>query len=151
MFNLLNVYDCPKCGEVLSDQVSYHEEHTDCGVYAHRNCDKCKSPVTERLSCDIQTRQVMHHYEEVDDERARWAHGFYDETEDDEDDYCYRHICSTCGGETTEDYSTCWCGIYDEEDHPNSFKCSNCGEEVLEGSFSCPCLTLSAQEDDLPF
>lgn len=117
MYNLLNIYDCRKCGERLSDQVTHYEEidHERDEVYDHILCDKCNSEVTMRVSYDIKTRQEIHHYQEVDDERARWAHGFYDEASE-EDDYTYRRTCSTCGGEIAEDYSTCWCGIYDDED-----------------------------------
>jgi NAD-dependent SIR2 family protein deacetylase len=79
MYNLLNVYDCPKCGEVLSDEVHLFE-HIDTDndeVYPVRYCSKCNSEVRERtVEHDGRNLPVLR---EVDDERARWANGFYDD------------------------------------------------------------------------
>lgn len=81
MYNLLNIYDCPKCGKVLSDEVTHGEsfdtERDEC--YEHHICNKCRSDVTLRCHKDEQTGQIIYTYEEVDDERARWANGFYDD------------------------------------------------------------------------
>lgn len=79
MYNLLNVYDCPKCGEVLSDEV-YFYEHIDCEndeVYPVRYCVKCGSEVKEKTA-EHEGRQIPV-YREVDDERARWFNGYYDD------------------------------------------------------------------------
>ena len=80
MYSLLNVYDCPKCGKVLSDEIEYipvqvADDEWDKLPF----CNKCNSEVTQRVSYDIKTHQEMPHLEEVDDERARWANGFYDD------------------------------------------------------------------------
>lgn len=92
MYNLLHVYDCPNCGKRLSDEVEYlpvqvAEDEWDKLPF----CNKCNREVTQRVSYDIKTKQEMQHFEEVDDERASWAHGFYDEEddfgEDDLDDF----------------------------------------------------------------
>jgi hypothetical protein len=81
MYNLLNIYDCPKCGKVLSDEV-YHGEIIDVNrdeVYDVKTCIKCKSDVTPRRVKDEETGRMIDCFEEVDDERARWANGFYDD------------------------------------------------------------------------
>lgn len=75
MYNLLNVYDCPRCGKVLSDEIT-HGEDIDTErdkIYEYAKCNNCNSAVTPRLQDGMQC------YEEVDDERARWANGFYDD------------------------------------------------------------------------
>src|SRR5689334_19332913 len=38
-----------------------------------------------------------------------------DDDEDEERAYDYRRVCSTCGGEITEDYSTCTCDDDDDD------------------------------------
>ncbi len=85
MYNLLNVYDCPNCGKKLSDEVEYipvQMAEDEWGKVPF--CNSCKAEVKIRMHVDPVTKQEIYHYEEVDDERARWAHGFYDETEDDD-------------------------------------------------------------------
>lgn len=84
MYNLLNVYDCPNCGKRLSDEIEYvpvqvSEDDWDKIPF----CNKCNREVKIRMDIDPVTKQEIYHYEEVDDERARWAHGFYDEDEND--------------------------------------------------------------------
>lgn len=85
MYNLLNVYDCPNCGKRLSDEVEYipvqvADDEWDKLPF----CNKCNAEVKIRMHVDPQTKQEVYHYEEVDEERARWAHGFYDEKDDDD-------------------------------------------------------------------
>lgn len=114
MYNLLNIYDCPKCGKRLSDEVEYisvqvSDEDWDKVPF----CNSCKSEVKIRMDINPVTKQEIFHYEEVDDERAKWAHGFYDENEDDEDDENY--TCSVCGGEFWEGGTSCTCEDWDEE------------------------------------
>jgi transcription elongation factor Elf1 len=87
MFNLLNIYDCPKCGKRLSDEIEYipvqvAEDEWDKIPF----CNKCNSETKIRMHIDPETKQEVYHYEEVDDERARWAHGFYNESDDESDD-----------------------------------------------------------------
>ena len=89
MYNLLNIYDCPKCGKRLSDEVEYlpvQLSEDEWGKIPF--CNKCNSEVKIRMHIDPDTKQEIYHYETVDDERARWAHGFYDENrlDGDEDD-----------------------------------------------------------------
>lgn len=81
MYNFLNIYDCPNCGKILSDQVTHGEEidHEHDEIYPRTICNKCKADVIVRTTKNEETGQIMYHYEEVDDERARWANGFYDE------------------------------------------------------------------------
>jgi NAD-dependent SIR2 family protein deacetylase len=86
MYNLLNIYDCPKCGKRLSDEVEFIEVQTSHDDWEKIPfCNKCHSEAKIRMHIDPETKQEIFHYEEVDDERARWAHGFYDES--DEDDF----------------------------------------------------------------
>lgn len=87
MYNLLNVYDCPNCGKRLSDEVEYipvqtAEDEWDKIPF----CNKCNREVKIRMDIDPVTKQEIYHYEEVDDERARLAHGFYNEDKWNEDD-----------------------------------------------------------------
>lgn len=118
MYNLLNIYDCPKCGKVLSDEVT-HGESIDTErdkVYEHTICNKCGSSVDIRRTWNEELKYWVYSYEEVDEERARWANGFYDEN-DDEDDGYYERTCSSCGGTIAEDWSSCFCD--EEDDDPN--------------------------------
>ena len=86
MYNLLNVYDCPNCGKRLSDEVEYiNVQLSDDEWGKVPFCNKCNSEVMIRMDMDSKTKQEIYHYEEVDDERARWAHGFYDENDDESD------------------------------------------------------------------
>lgn len=91
MYNLLNIYDCPKCGKVLSDQVEMiNTQVADDEWCKLPYCNKCNSEARIRSHIDPETKQEVFHYDEVDDERARWAHGYYSENdldEEDEDDY----------------------------------------------------------------
>ena len=81
MYNLLNVYDCKKCGKRLSDEVEYISvQVSDDDWEKMPFCNKCNSRVEIRARVDQETKQVIYEYEEVDDERARWAHGFYDDS-----------------------------------------------------------------------
>jgi hypothetical protein len=83
MYNLLNVYDCPKCGKRLSDEVEYINMQVSSDDWEKMPfCNKCNSEVKMRFTVDPETKQIIYAYEEVDDERARWAHGFYDNFED---------------------------------------------------------------------
>jgi transcription elongation factor Elf1 len=86
MYNLLNVYDCPTCGKRLSDEIEYVNtqvaEDEWCKVPF---CNKCNQEVKIRMHIDPVTKQEIYSYEEVDDERARWAHGFYDDFPDRDD------------------------------------------------------------------
>lgn len=85
MYNLLNVYDCPKCGKRLSDEIEYIPvQISDDDFDKIPFCDKCNSEVKIRMDVDPKTKQEIYHYEEVDDERARWAHGFYDEPKEED-------------------------------------------------------------------
>ncbi len=80
MYNLLNVYECPVHGEVLSDEVYYYE-HIDTEndeIYPARYCSKCNREVREKtVEHEGQRLPVLR---EVDDERARWANRFYDDS-----------------------------------------------------------------------
>lgn len=112
MYNVLNVYDCPQCGKRLSDEVEQREDFGNDEHYEWVACDKCGSEVKPRVSCDIKTKQEINHYEEVDDERARRAHGFYDEKEEDDLGY----MCENCGGVIADDWSTCFCNDDNAQD-----------------------------------
>jgi len=79
MYNLLNIYDCPNCGKVLSDQCTHGDDIENDEVYHRVMCNKCRSDVKIRTTKDTETGQIIYHYEEVDDERAKWANGFYDD------------------------------------------------------------------------
>ena len=83
MYNLLNIYDCPNCGKRLSDEVEYIPIQVADDEWSKLPfCNKCNSEVVMRVSYDIKTRREIYHYEEVDDKRARWANGFYDDFND---------------------------------------------------------------------
>lgn len=87
MYNLLNIYDCPNCGKRLSDEVT-HGQSIDCDrdkVHDYMACQKCGAQVTIRATKSDKTGQIIYHYEQVDDERALWAHGFYDDLFKDRD------------------------------------------------------------------
>lgn len=80
MYNLLNVYDCPNCGKILSDQVDMiNTQLADDQWGKVSYCRKCHREAKIRMHIDPVTKQEIYHYEEVDDERARWANGFYDD------------------------------------------------------------------------
>jgi transcription elongation factor Elf1 len=92
MYNLLQVYDCPQCGERLSDQVGYTEaidvEHDE--VYPLMLCNTCYREVSPRF-VEINGQRVPC-YHEVDDERAAWANGAYDDPDEGEgegEDYAF--------------------------------------------------------------
>jgi transcription elongation factor Elf1 len=87
VYNLLNIYDCPNCGKRLSDEVEYITVQVADDEWCKMPfCNKCNSGVKIRMYVDPETKQEIYSYEEVDDERARWAHGFYDENNNDDDD-----------------------------------------------------------------
>jgi len=126
MYNLLNIYDCPKCGKVLSDEVT-HGESIDTErdkVYEMCVCNKCGNSVEVRRTWNEEDKYWIYSYEEVDDERARWANGFYDENEDDEDEY-WERTCPGCGGTIAEDYSTCFCDEDEETVSPQKMLFDN--------------------------
>ena len=50
-------------------------------------CNKCNREARIRMHIDPETKQEVYHYEEVDDERARWAHGYYDIDNEENDDF----------------------------------------------------------------
>lgn len=81
MYNLLHVFDCPKCGKILSDQVTFGEDfdHDRDEVYGYVICNHCNSDVKQRRVKDEATGEMIDCFEEVDQERARWANGFYDD------------------------------------------------------------------------
>jgi len=80
MYRLFNIYDCPNCGKVLSDEVTYGESiDTDNDkIYPYIVCNKCGHSVEKRTSKD-ENGEIIECYEEVDEERALWFMGFYDE------------------------------------------------------------------------
>ena len=82
MIDLLNIFICPGCGEILADQIETITE-IDCDnddVYAFAVCSKCCNEVSLKLN-----ENGFPCYKEVDHERWLWAVGFYDE-EDEEDE-----------------------------------------------------------------
>jgi hypothetical protein len=83
MYNLLNVYECPNCGEVLSDEVNFYEDvdTENDEVYPVRLCSKCNREVKEK-TVEHEGRRLPV-LREVDDERARWANGYYDDMAED--------------------------------------------------------------------
>lgn len=75
MIDLLNVYECLHDGEVLADQVYYHE-HIDIDrdeVYPAWHCAKCKAEVQLKVENSLPV------YRAVDHERWLHATGFYDD------------------------------------------------------------------------
>lgn len=83
MIDLLSVYICPTCGDVLSDQVDEVEiiDTNRDDVWTELMCKKCRSSVTPKMTDGVQ------HLAEVDHERWLWASGFYDEEWDGDDNY----------------------------------------------------------------
>lgn len=79
MVNLLKIYDCPHCGEVLSDEVVFWEDiDVDSDkIYSYFVCKECGRNVKMKVSKDEKGNDI-YHYKEVDEERAKWANGFYD-------------------------------------------------------------------------
>jgi len=79
MYNLLDVFDCPNHGKVLSDE-TYIFDHINLEndeVMPIRHCDKCNREVKARtVEHEGKQLPVM---EEVDDECARWANGYYND------------------------------------------------------------------------
>lgn len=80
MIDLLAIYLCPKCGEVLEDVVMEIEEidTENDEVWTESICP-CGRSVTPKTEDGIQC------FEKVDHERWLWATGFYDNLIDDED------------------------------------------------------------------
>lgn len=75
MIDLLSVYVCPKCGEILEDQIET-VPIIDCindEVWEETICQKCNHSVTRKLI----DGQVC--FQSVDHERWLWATGYYDE------------------------------------------------------------------------
>ena len=74
MIDLLSVYKCQNCGDVLSDQVDVFEDidTENDSVEEIYTCRKCTGHVrpTEEL-------------QQVDHERWLWATGFYDDANSD--------------------------------------------------------------------
>lgn len=73
MIDLMNVYDCPNCGEVLSDQVSPSND-IDADrdkVYDFWICLKCYATVRPRMNGETPALR------QVDHERWLWSEGFY--------------------------------------------------------------------------
>ncbi len=75
MIDLLEVFDCPNCGKILSDQV-VGSAVVDCendDVFDVFLCRKCghevKPQIIDGLTC----------FEKVDHDRWLWASGYYDE------------------------------------------------------------------------
>lgn len=84
MIDLLSVFVCPKCGDVLSDKVQ-DIEIIDCvndDVFKVSVCSKCTSEVRLKRAED----GSIPVYEKVDHERWLWANGYYDESNPDDDD-----------------------------------------------------------------
>lgn len=73
MIDLLVVYRCPKCGEILEDQVEMIEdidtENDD--VWTEAICGLCGAGVAHEM-VDGQTV-----FQKVDHERWLWATGYY--------------------------------------------------------------------------
>lgn len=90
MIDLLGVYECPNCGEILSDQVDYIE-HIDTDndeVYGAWQCSRCTCSVSPKME------NGEHALQQVDHERWLWATGYcddndegYDEPLDDWEDF----------------------------------------------------------------
>lgn len=81
MYNLLLVYDCPNCGKILSDQVTIGED-VDAEreeIYQIARCNLCGSTMVTKRTWKNKNGKPQPCYEEVDNERARWANGFYDD------------------------------------------------------------------------
>ncbi len=74
MIDLLAVYICPKCGEILEDQIDSVEciddEHDD--VWIEKVCQKCGHDVTRKMVDGVQC------FEQVDHQRWLWATGAFD-------------------------------------------------------------------------
>lgn len=85
MDNLLHIYDCPKCGKVLGDEVEHVPVQLADDEWGELPfCNKCHAEVKIRMHIDPETNQEIYHYEKVSDERARRANGFYDDFNTDE-------------------------------------------------------------------
>lgn len=70
MIDLMSIYLCPSCGEVLADQVT-KTEIIDCDqdeVIGVILCNKCNREVKDTGS-----------FQSVDHERWLWLSGYYDE------------------------------------------------------------------------
>lgn len=76
MIDLLSVYICPTCGDVLSDQVELVEiidtDHDD--VWGELICSKCQHSVMPKMTDGVQ------HMQQVDHERWLWATGAYNDS-----------------------------------------------------------------------
>ncbi len=80
MNNCLSIFDCPKCGKVLSDEVIFGEDidiERD-EIHEYAKCNKCNTPVSPR-TYKREDGGICVSFEQVDEERARWANGFYDD------------------------------------------------------------------------
>lgn len=79
MNNLLSVYTCSKCGDILEDQVETVEiidtDHDD--VFVVKQCQKCGMEVSRKTVQDEKGGVILC-FEQVSDERWLWASGFYD-------------------------------------------------------------------------
>lgn len=81
MIDLLRVYVCTECGDVLGDEVSKQEdidtEHDE--IYEYWLHDKCGHEAVPKMSGGAPV------YQQVDHERWLWSIGYYDEFIGDED------------------------------------------------------------------
>jgi hypothetical protein len=73
MFDLMAVYNCPKCGEILEDQVDFVDIiNIDTDYVDQIALCECGNAVKPKMIDGIQC------FEEVSNERWRWAQGYYD-------------------------------------------------------------------------
>jgi hypothetical protein len=77
MIDLLAVYECPICGEVLSDQVESVEiiDTKNDEVWTENICNRCRHSVSAKfVEIDGQKIPCL---QKVDHERYLWAMGYY--------------------------------------------------------------------------
>jgi len=79
MIDLMAVYECPRCGDVLEDEVYYHE-HIDTDndeIYPAYHCNRCNRMVKPKTQIiDGQVCQVL---QSVDPYRMMAAAGYFDD------------------------------------------------------------------------
>lgn len=87
MIDLLHVYDCPKCGQILEDWVDTTTliNHDTEEVVTVTYCTRCDSDVRQKMGVGSDGKPIPV-LQEVDHERWLWAIGHYDESSDEDDE-----------------------------------------------------------------
>lgn len=82
MIDLLDVYECPQCGDILSDQIIKGEaiDTDNDEVYPYTICKTCNNEVTQKIEyINDEPSPVLR---SVDHERWLWAIGHYQDQEE---------------------------------------------------------------------